>query len=123
MGLQWESWAREALLPLGTACERKFSGGRMKTKRSKAPITVPEQVRPVIEAWRRLSKDASSEVLMFPTFGRGERKGLAVPRRGNNFLRWRVRSVSQKLGIPDRRITFQGCFGHWKPTCCSSTER
>ena len=50
-------------------------GGRLKTKQSKAPIPVPEQVRPVIEAWRRLSKDSSSEALMFPTFGRGERKG------------------------------------------------
>jgi hypothetical protein len=27
-------------------------------------------VRPVIEAWRKLSKDSSPDALMFPTFGR-----------------------------------------------------
>ena len=44
---------------------------------------------------------------MFPTFGRGERTGQAVPRWGKNFLRWRVRPIAQKLGIPDFLITFQ----------------
>jgi hypothetical protein len=44
---------------------------------------------------------------MFSTFGRGERKGQAVPRWGKNFLRWRVRPIAQKLGIPDRLVTFQ----------------
>ena len=44
---------------------------------------------------------------MFPTFGRGERKGQAVPRWGKNFLRWRVRRNAKKLGIPDRLVTFQ----------------
>ncbi len=43
---------------------------------------------------------------MFPTFGRGKRKGhCAAP--GKNFLRWRIRPVSRKLGIPDRLVTFQ----------------
>jgi hypothetical protein len=64
-------------------------------------------VRPVIEAWRKLSKDSSPDALMFPTFGRGERKGQVVPRRGKNFLRWRIRPVARKLGIPDRLVTFQ----------------
>jgi integrase len=107
MGLQWKSWTGEALLPHGTAYEGQFYSGRLKTKQSKAPIPVPEQVRPVIEAWRRLSKDSSPEALMFPTFGRGERKGQAVPRWGKNFLKWRVRSVARTLGIPDRLVTFQ----------------
>jgi len=44
---------------------------------------------------------------MFPTFGRGERKGQAVPRWGKNFVRWRVRPIARKLGIPDRLVTFQ----------------
>ena len=44
---------------------------------------------------------------MFPTFGRGERKGQAVPRWGKNFLRWRVRPIAQKLEIPESLITFQ----------------
>ena len=44
---------------------------------------------------------------MFPTFGRGERKGQAVPRWGKNFLKWRIRPIARKLGIPDRLVTFQ----------------
>lgn len=107
MGLQWKSWTGEALQPYGTAYEGKFYHGRLKTRQSKAPIPVPEQVRPVIEAWRRLSKDSSPEALMFPTFGRGKRKGQAVPRWGKNFLRWRIRPIARKLGIPERLVTFQ----------------
>lgn len=37
----------------------------------------------------------------------GKRKGEAVPRWGKNFLKWRIRPVAQKLGIPDRLVTFQ----------------
>jgi len=107
MGLKWKSWTGEALLPHGTAYEGQFYAGRLKTKQSKAPIPVPEQVRPVIEAWRRICKDSSADALMFPTFGRGERKGQAVPRCGKNFLTWRVRPIARQLGIPDRLITFQ----------------
>jgi hypothetical protein len=44
---------------------------------------------------------------MFPTFGRGKRKGQAVPRWGKNFLRWRIRPIGKKLGIPERLVTFQ----------------
>ena len=107
MGLQWKSCTGESLLPLGTAYEGQFYSGRLKTKQSKSPIPVPEQVRPVIEAWRQLSKDSSPDALMFPTFGRGERKGQAVPRWGKNFLKWRIRPVARQLGIPDRLVTFQ----------------
>ncbi len=32
---------------------------------------------------------------MFPTFGRGERKGQSVPRWGKNFLRWRIRPIAE----------------------------
>jgi integrase len=34
-------------------------------------------------------------------------KGQAVPRWGKNFLRWRIRPIARKLGIPDRLVTFQ----------------
>ena len=30
-----------------------------------------------------------------------------MPRWGKNFLRWRIRPVAKKLGIPDRLLTFQ----------------
>jgi integrase len=106
MGFQWKSWTGEALVPHGTAVEGKLYKGRVKSKASGRPIVVPELVRPVIEAWRRTCPDAS-EALMFPTFGRGERKRQAVPRQAKNFLRWRIRPISRKLGIPDRFMTFQ----------------
>ena len=44
---------------------------------------------------------------MFPTFGRGERKGQAVPRWGKNFLKWRIRPIARQLGIPESLVTFQ----------------
>src|ERR1700722_20749719 len=40
-------------------------------------------------------------------FGRGKRKGQAVPRHAKNFLKWRIRPIAQRLGIPTRLITFQ----------------
>jgi hypothetical protein len=64
-------------------------------------------VRPVLEAWGKLSKDSSPDALMFPTFGPGQRKGQVVPRWRKNFLRWRIRPVARKLGVPDRLVTFQ----------------
>src|ERR1700679_2161693 len=94
-------------MPYGTAYEGRFYKERLKTQASRAPIPASEQVRPVIEAWRRICKDSSPEALMFPTFGRGERTGQAVPRDGKNFLRCRIRPISRKLGIPDRLVTFQ----------------
>ena len=106
-GFQWASWNGDSLLPLGTAYEGNLYVGRTKTKQSKAPISVPDQVRPVIEAWKAICPDTSPDALMFPTFGRGKRKGEAVPRWGKNFLKWRIRPVAQKLGIPDRLVTFQ----------------
>jgi len=107
MGLQWKSWTGEALMPHGTAYEGQFYAGRFKTRQSQAPIPVPNQVRPVIEAWRSICNDSSPEALMFPTFGRGERKGQAVPRWSKNFLKWRIRPIARKLGIPEHLVTFQ----------------
>ena len=106
-GLQWKSWTGEALVPHGTAYEGQFYEGRLKTKQSKAAIVVPEQVRPIIEAWKKIASDTSPDALMFPTFGRGKRKGQAVPRWGKNFLTWRIRPIARELGIPDKLVTFQ----------------
>ena len=107
LGLQWKSWTGNELIPHGTAFEGQFYPGRLKNRSSQAPISVPAQVRPIIHAWKRVCADPSPEALMFPTFGRGERKGQAVPRWGKNFLRWRVRPIARRLGITDRLVTFQ----------------
>ncbi len=107
VALQWKSWTGTTLLPYGTADEGHFYKERFKTKSSKNPIPVPEQVRPVIEPWQRVCKDPSPEVSMFPTFGRGKRKGEAIPREAKNFLNCSIRPIARKLGIPDHLITFQ----------------
>jgi integrase len=107
MGFQWKSWTGVSLMPYGIAVEGQLYEGRLKTKASRSPIAVPEPVRPVIEAWRRICPDPSPEALMFPTFGRGKRTGQAVPRHAKNFLTWRVRPIAEKLGIPKHLITFQ----------------
>ena len=86
-GLQWKSWTGAALIPHGTAHEGKIYPGRLKTRQSRVAIGVPEQVRPVIEAWHKDCPDPSPEALMFATFERGDRKGQAVPRWGKNFLK------------------------------------
>jgi hypothetical protein len=75
MGFQWKSWTGVSLMPYGIAVEGQLYEGRLKSKASRAPIAVPEPVRPVIDAWRRICPDPSPEALMFPTFGRGKRKG------------------------------------------------
>lgn len=106
-GLQWKSWTGEALLPQGTAYDGKLYSGRLKTKASKGPIVVPEFVRPIIEAWKCVAPDTSPEALMFPTFGRRERKGQLVPYSSKNFLRTRIRPIALQLGIPSRLVTFQ----------------
>ena len=62
-------------MPHGTAYEGQFYAGRFKTRQSQTPIPVPNQVRPVIEAWRGICNDTSPEALMFPTFGCGEVRG------------------------------------------------
>ncbi len=106
-GLQWKSWTGESLELHGTAWDGKLYPGRLKTKASRAPIPVPEQVRPIVEAWRRIAPDTSAEALMFPTFGRGKQKGEVVPHSSKNFLRARIRPIARRLGIPDRLVTFQ----------------
>ena len=106
-GLQWKSWTGAALLPQGTAYDGKLYPGRLKSKASKGPIIVPDFVSPIIEAWKRLALDTSPDALMFPTFGRGQRKGQLVPYSSKNFLQTRIRPAASKLGIPNRLVTFQ----------------
>lgn len=107
LGLQWKSWQGDHLLPYGTVHEGQFFEGKMKTGASRDAIPVPEPIRKVIAEWHRQCEDPSPEALMFPTFGRGDRTGTDVPRQGKNFLRWRIRPIADKLGIPANLVTFQ----------------
>ncbi len=107
LGLSWRSYTGDKLFPLNTAFEGELYEGRLKTRESRNAIPIPENVIPIIEAWRKVAKDTSPDALMFPTFGRGARKGQAVPRQGKNFLRWRIYPIADKLGIPRKLVTFQ----------------
>jgi hypothetical protein len=73
--------AGDRLIPLNTAFEGRLYEGRLKTRESRNAIPIPEDVVPIIEAWRSVSKNTSPDALMFPTFGRGKRKGEVVPRQ------------------------------------------
>ena len=106
-GFPWKSYAGDKLIPLNTAFEGELYEGRLKTRESRNAIPIPENVIPIIEAWRKVAKDTSPDALMFPTFGRGVRRGKAVPRRGKNFLRWRIYPIADKLSIPRKLVTFQ----------------
>jgi integrase len=107
LGLTWKSYAGDRLIPLNTAFEGRLYEGRLKTRESRNAIPIPEDVIPIIEAWRSVSKNTAPEALMFPTFGRGIRKGEVVSRQGRNFLKWRIHPMADKLGIPRKLVTFQ----------------
>jgi hypothetical protein len=48
---------------------------------------------------------------MFPTYGRrsrtGTRSGKSVPRQAENFLKWRIWPIADRLGIPRKLVAFQ----------------
>ncbi len=107
LGLQWKCFTGDRLIPCGTAYEGVFYEGKLKTARSGDSIPVPASVRRVIDAWRVVCTNASSEALMFPVMGKRNRAGQMVPRDGNNFLRTRIHPIAERLGIPKRLVTFQ----------------
>lgn len=105
-GFQWASWNGDSLLPLRTAYEVNLYVGRTKTKQSKAAISVPDQVRPVIEAWKAICPDTSPDALMFPTFGRGKRKveqflgGEELPQMEDSSCRSETRHTRPSRHLP-----------------------
>lgn len=106
-GFTWKSYLGDRLLVQSTAFEGEFYEGRVKTRGSKTTVPLPEDIRPVIEAWRAVCKDTSPDGLMFPTFGRGRRTGMVVPFHSKNFLRCKIAPIAEELGIPKRLVTFQ----------------
>lgn len=97
-------------LPWGSpagAIDRIRGEGKVKTRGSKTTVPLPEDIRPVIEAWKDVCKDTSPNALMFPTFGRGKRAGTAVPFHSKNFLRCKIAPIAERLGSPKGLVTFQ----------------
>ncbi len=58
-GLTWKSYAGDELIPLNTTFEGQLYEGRLKTQESRNAIPIPEDVIPIIEAWRSVSKNTS----------------------------------------------------------------
>ncbi len=106
-GLQWKSYLGDRLMIHSTAYEGELYRGQVKTDASRSAVPIPDDIMPIVETWRRLCPDSSPEALMFPTFGRDERKGQKVPRRAKNFLKWRIYPIADRLKMPRGLVTFQ----------------
>jgi integrase len=106
-GLQWKSYLGDSLMIHNTAYEGRLYRGQVKTEASRNAIPIPDDIVPVIEAWRHVCPDISPDALMFPTYGTGERTGEQVPRRAKNFLKWRIHPIADRLKIPRKLVTFQ----------------
>jgi integrase len=89
LGLQWKAYQEDKLVVQTTAFEGKLYQ-RMKTDASRSAVPVPEDIRPIIEAWRRACPNTPAEALMFPTLGRNGCTFMKVPRHAKNFLKWRI---------------------------------
>lgn len=106
-GLQWKSYRGDSLMIHSTAYEGKLYRGQVKTSASRNAIPIPDDLVPIIEAWRQVCSDTSPDALMFPTYGAGERSGTQVPRRAKNFLKWRIHPIADRMNIPRKLVTFQ----------------
>ena len=83
-GLQWKSYLGDRFMIHSTAYEGELYRGQVKTDASRNAVPIPDDIIPVVEAWRQVCPDTSPDALMFPTFGRDERKGQKVPRRARS---------------------------------------
>ena len=63
--MTWRSYNGDRLIPLNTAFEGRLYEGRLKTRESRNAIPIPEDVIPIIEAWRSVSKNTAPDALMF----------------------------------------------------------
>ena len=65
-GLQWKSYLEDRLIIHSTAYEGELYRGRVKTDASRSAVPIPDDIIPIVEAWRRACPDSSDEALMFP---------------------------------------------------------
>jgi len=100
LGLTWTSYQGDSLLIENIAWEGKLYEGKAKTKKSRAPVYLPLELRREIEAWKTLSNPQSGDALMFPS-------SAGTPIRGGNFLRRHIKPIAISLGIDPHLLTFQ----------------
>jgi integrase len=91
-GLRWSSWRGDHFHIEGTAWRGTLRPGKAKTKGSKAPVTLPDVLLPVLQMWREQNASAPTEALIFPS-----EKG--TPMRPENWLRRRVKPIAKAAGI------------------------
>jgi len=86
-GLRWSSWRTDHFQIEGTAWRGTLRPGKAKTKRSKAPVFIPDILLPPLQKWREQHSSAPPEALIFPT----ERERLCARRIGCavELSRWR----------------------------------
>jgi integrase len=91
-GLRWSSWRADHFQIEGTAWRGTLRPGKAKTKGSKAPVTIPDVLLPMLQKWRDLHAAAAAETLIFPS-----EKG--TPTRPENWLRRKVKPIARAAGI------------------------
>jgi len=91
-GLRWSSWRGDHFHIEGTAWRGTLRPGKAKTKGSKAPVTFPDVLLPLLQMWREQNASAPAEALIFPS-----EKG--TPMRPENWLRRRVKPIAKAAGI------------------------
>ena len=90
-GLRWSSWRADPFQIEGTAWRRTLRPGRTKTKRSKAPGTIPDILLPPLQKRQEQHASPPAEALIFPT-----KKG--TPMRPENWRR-RVKPIAVAVDI------------------------
>lgn len=106
-GLTWDCWRDSYLAVKHTAFEGHLQENKLKTSDSRALVPIPDLVKPIIRNWHTICSETRSGALMFPTTGKKERKGQAVPFDATNFMERRIHPIADRLGIPRRMVTFQ----------------
>jgi integrase len=100
LGLTWRSYQVDCLAIQNIAWEGKLYEGKTKTKKSRAPVYVPAEIRREIDAWRIATNPQSEEALLFPS-----RAG--TPMTSRNFFQRRIHPIAKSLGIDPHLVTFQ----------------
>ncbi len=98
-GLLWSSWRGDHFHVEGTAWRGTLRPGKAKTRGSKAPVTIPNLLLPLLQMWRDQNPNASMDALIFPS-----EKG--TPMRPENWLRRRVKPIAKAVGI-STTVNFQ----------------
>jgi len=91
-GLRWSSWRGDHFQIEGTAWRGTLRPGKAKTKKSKAPVTIPDLLEPAMQMWREQNIGADPDSLIFPS-------EAGTPMRPENWLRRRVKPYAAAAGI------------------------